>query len=331
MFVVTLLLAELVSWMRAQSGTSSLRALLYMDEVFGFFPPVANPPAKTPMLTLLKQARAYGLGVVLATQNPVDLDYKGLANAGTWFLGRLSTERDKARVIEGLEGVAAGAGFDRATLDATLSALPARTFLLRNVHEDAPVVFQSRWALSYLAGPLTREQIRKLAPKSPRLRPRPSRARSEAKPSEVTRTLASARSAASATTRPAAPAGVPERFLPVTQPRPRRSTLLYRPALLGVASLHYALAKAGVDCWQKAAWLAPLDAHERSETVGRRRASSATPHPNSTPSPPRTRASPSCPTAAARAASYDKWRKMLATQLYRDRALVLLRCDESRR
>ena len=125
MFFVTLLLNELVAWMRGQSGTSSLRALLYMDEVFGFFPPVANPPAKTPMLTLLKQARAYGLGCVLATQNPVDLDYKGLANAGTWFLGRLQTERDKARVIEGLEGASAAAGksFDKQAMERTLAGL----------------------------------------------------------------------------------------------------------------------------------------------------------------------------------------------------------------
>src|SRR6187551_740492 len=154
MFVVTLVLNEVVGWMRRQSGTSSLRALLYMDEIFGFFPPTANPPSKPPMLTLLKQARAYGLGVVLATQNPVDLDYKGLANAGTWFLGRLQTERDKARVLEGLEGAsaAAGASFDRQKLEATLSWLGNRVFLLHDVHENEPVVFQSRWALSYLRG-----------------------------------------------------------------------------------------------------------------------------------------------------------------------------------
>ena len=111
MFFVTLLLNELLAWTRSQPGTSSLRALLYMDEIFGFFPPTAMPPSKTPMLTLLKQARAYGVGCVLATQNPVDLDYKGLANAGTWFIGRLQTERDKARVLEGLEGASSTAGF----------------------------------------------------------------------------------------------------------------------------------------------------------------------------------------------------------------------------
>ncbi|MFH1922894.1 MAG: ATP-binding protein, partial [Planctomycetota bacterium] len=164
MFFVTILLNEVLAWVRSQPGTSSLRALLYMDEVFGYFPPVANPPSKKPMLTLLKQARAYGLGVVLATQNPVDLDYKGLSNTGTWFLGRLQTERDKARVLEGLEGasVQAGATFNRQEMEATLAGLGNRVFLMNNVHEDRPVVFQTRWVLSYLRGPLTRQQIRRL-------------------------------------------------------------------------------------------------------------------------------------------------------------------------
>jgi hypothetical protein len=164
MFVVSLLLAQVLSWMRAQRGTTTLRAMLYMDELFGFLPPTANPPSKTPLLTLLKQARAYGLGLVLATQNPVDLDYKALANAGTWFLGRLQTERDKARVLDGLEGVAAGSGtgLDRASFDRLLSSLDKRVFLLHNVHAPAPEVFQTRWAMSYLRGPLGREEIRRL-------------------------------------------------------------------------------------------------------------------------------------------------------------------------
>lgn len=318
MFVVTLLLSELVSWMRAQPGTSSLRALLYMDEVFGFFPPVANPPAKTPMLTLFKQARAYGLGVVLATQNPVDLDYKGLANAGTWFLGRLSTERDKARVIEGLEGVAAGAGFDRASLDSTLSALPGRTFLLRNVHEDEPVVFQSRWALSYLAGPMTREQIRKLAPTITEAPPAivASAQRGEAERSH--------QGAVASATRPSAPAAIAERFLPATS---GPGAIVYRPALLGVASLHYALAKAGVDCWQKCAWLAPLDATSAAAPWdGASEIGDAAPGLDAEPAANATFAE--LPTAAARAESYEKWRKALAAQLYRDRALVLLRSSD---
>jgi hypothetical protein len=164
MFFVALLLNEIYGWIRTQSGTTSLRAILYMDEIFGFFPPVAEPPSKRPMLNLLKQARAFGLGVVLATQNPVDLDYKGLANTGTWFLGRLQTERDKQRVLEGLEGAAAAqsASFDRKSMEELLAGLTNRVFLMNNVHEDGPVVLESRWAMSYLRGPLTRDQIRVL-------------------------------------------------------------------------------------------------------------------------------------------------------------------------
>ena len=165
MFFVSMLLNELISWMRAQQGTSSLRAILYMDEIFGYMPPVANPPSKTLFLTLLKQARAYGLGLVLATQNPVDLDYKGLSNTGTWFIGRLQTERDKARVMEGLEGASDG-NFNKQAMERTLAGLGKRRFLLHNVHEDAAVVFGTRWVLSYLAGPLTRDHIRTLMHKA---------------------------------------------------------------------------------------------------------------------------------------------------------------------
>jgi hypothetical protein len=161
MFFVSMLLNEIIAWMRAQPGTSSLRAILYMDEIFGFMPPVANPPTKSLFLTLLKQARAYGLGLVLATQNPVDLDYKGLSNTGTWFIGRLQTERDKARVMEGLEGASQG-DFDKQAMEQRLAGLGKRRFLLHNVHEDEPVVFGTRWVMSYLAGPLTRDHIRTL-------------------------------------------------------------------------------------------------------------------------------------------------------------------------
>ncbi len=164
MFFVTLLLEQIVTWVRQQSGTTSLRALLYFDEVFGFFPPVAEPPSKRPLLTLLKQARAFGFGVVLTTQNPVDLDYKGLTNAGTWFIGKLQTERDKLRVLDGLESASTEAGgtLDRRQLDRAISALRSRVFLLHNVHQDHPVIFHTRWAMSYLRGPLTRTQVREL-------------------------------------------------------------------------------------------------------------------------------------------------------------------------
>ena len=127
--MVTLVLSKLVTWMRGLPGTSDLRALVYMDEVFGFVPPTAAPPAKKPILTILKQARAFGVGMVLATQNPVDLDYKAMSNAGTWLVGRLQTERDKERVLEGLRSAAGGT--DVATLDeaiggARAAAVPAR-------------------------------------------------------------------------------------------------------------------------------------------------------------------------------------------------------------
>ena len=164
-FFVTMLLQQVLSWMRQLSGTTSLRCMLYFDEVFGYFPPYpANPPSKQPLLSLLKTARAFGVGVVLTTQNPVDLDYKGLTNAGTWFIGKLQTDRDKARLLEGLEGVVAEAGtmLDRCYLDRLTSSLDSRVFILHNVHEDQPVLFKTRWALSYLRGPMTRRQIRAL-------------------------------------------------------------------------------------------------------------------------------------------------------------------------
>jgi uncharacterized protein DUF87 len=168
MFFVSLLLNEVVAWMRLQRGTSTLRAILYIDEMMGYLPPVAMPASKPPLLVLLKQARAFGLGLTLATQNPVDLDYKALANAGTWFLGRLQTERDKARLLDGLEGAnaASGQGFDRETTDRLLSGLEKRTFLLHNVHETGPVLFKTRWTLSYLRGPLGRDELARLAPRS---------------------------------------------------------------------------------------------------------------------------------------------------------------------
>jgi hypothetical protein len=162
MFFVALLLVEILNWTRRQPGTTNLRALVYFDEVFGYLPPhPANPPTKVPLMTLLKQARAFGVGVLLATQNPVDLDYKALSNAGTWFVGKLQTERDKARLLEGLEGVAAERGTlsDRGYLEGVISALKNRVFLLHNIHQPKPIVFQSRWALSFLRGPMSREQI----------------------------------------------------------------------------------------------------------------------------------------------------------------------------
>lgn len=161
MFFVTLLYGAVETWMRAQSGTGSLRALVYFDEIFGYLPPVGNPPSKEPMLRLLKQARAFGVGMVLATQNPVDIDYKALSNAGTWFIGKLGTDQDKQRLLDGLES-AMGTGLVRSEYDRMISGLGKRVFLLRNVHEKQPVQFQTRWAMNYLAGPITRTRIGEL-------------------------------------------------------------------------------------------------------------------------------------------------------------------------
>ncbi len=272
MFFVTILLNEVVAWMRAQPGTSSLRALLYMDEVFGYFPPSANPPAKTPMLTLLKQARAYGLGVVLATQNPVDLDYKGLSNAGTWFIGRLQTERDKARVLDGLEGAstAAGAVFDRQKMDQILSGLGKRVFLMNNVHEDQPVVFQSRWALSFLRGPLSREQIQTLMARRKGAKSQaavsgaaPASAPADAKTGATAaappmQVAAPAKVAQDASGRPVLPPEIPEFFLPQRKSLPAGSTLCYHPALLGTARVHFVQSKSNIDVWENVSLTAPL-------------------------------------------------------------------------
>ncbi len=243
MFFVSLLLNQIVGWMRAQNGTSSLRAMFYMDEIFGFLPPTANPPSKRPMMTLLKQARAYGLGCLLATQNPVDLDYKALSNIGTWFLGRLQTERDKARVLDGLEGAAStqGSGFNRREMDRLLSGLGNRVFLMNNVHEDGPVLFHVRWVMSFLAGPMTRGQIKTLMdPKRDAFEKstpaEPVAANPMAMPSAAPSTATSSR--------PVVGAGVNEVFLSASG---SGGDILYQPHLLREGIVHFTSTKAGVD------------------------------------------------------------------------------------
>jgi len=260
MFVVTLIANELVAWMRRQPGTTSLRALFYMDEVFGFFPPSAMPPSKLPLLMLMKQARAFGLGVVLATQNPVDLDYKGLGNAGTWFIGRLQTERDKARVIEGLLGSEAGGGLDRAGYEALMSNLTQRTFLMRNVHDDAPVLFRTRWALSYLRGPLTLAEIRGDGgiARWPRRRAGCGWSRGGRLDVRLCQPgrAPGARADAAASVRPVVQHGVtsassPGRLAPIRcATRPDRRPVRAR----------YVHAKAGLDAWESTYYLAPVTA-----------------------------------------------------------------------
>ena len=161
MFFVTILLNQILAWMRRQEGTTSLKALLYMDEIFGYFPPQANPPSKQPMLTLLKQARSFGIGVILSTQNPVDIDYKGLSNIGTWFIGRLQTKQDIEKVIDGLSS-ASEKGLNKQELSLALGTLAKRNFIMKNINEESIKTFETRWALSYLKGPLSKDAIKKL-------------------------------------------------------------------------------------------------------------------------------------------------------------------------
>ena len=319
MFIVTLVLNEVISWMRNQSGTSSLRAILYMDEIFGYFPPTANPPSKIPMLTLLKQARAFGLGCVLATQNPVDLDYKGLANCGTWLIGRLQTERDKARVIEGLESALAGTGsMDRSTLDKLMSALTQRVFLMRNVHQDAPYLMKSRWALSFLRGPLTGPEItRVMAGKRGAAAPAST---STASPSAAP---AATSVAAPVTARPAIPGDVTEYFL---EGRSGQPVAEYRPMVMGLAKLHFVDAKLGLDQWDTTAWLAPLGDDGKSVDWA---AGSAHPDLKArlSKSPATGAAFADLPGAAMRAANYTAWGKSLTSHLYEQTRAEVFFCD----
>ena len=251
MFFVTIFLGELLAWMRAQAGTGSLRALFYMDEVYGYFPPTAKPPSKPPMLTLLKQARAFGLGIILATQNPVDLDYKGLSNMGTWFLGRLQTQRDKDRVLDGLEGASMqqGSAFDRPAMERSLSALGNRVFLMNNVHDDGPTIFQSRWALSFLRGPLSRDQISKLMTEK----------RKAAQQNGTARSLGGSGGTAKVSgSRPIVPSDITEKFLIPTKVAGGKNKTMYRPAILCQSSIHFVKSTAGVDYWEDVQYMVDI-------------------------------------------------------------------------
>ncbi len=283
MFFVTLLLNQVLTWMRSQSGTTSLRAVLYMDEIFGYFPPVANPPCKTPLLTLLKQARAFGLGIVLATQNPVDIDYKGLSNAGTWFIGRLQTERDKMRVLEGLqsaaqEAVSSSRSNSSVSLSETLSRLGDRVFLMNNVHENAPVIFKTRFTMSYLRGPLNRRQIKDLmdplkvkvsnqgSVKNDSLgQPQPFAAEVSQSPSQGSAALATANKATapgatSSAKKPVVAPEIAQLFIPSDvasfSDKPQG---VYRPFLLAAATVRYLDSKLGLDYTVNKCFLVPCD------------------------------------------------------------------------
>lgn len=321
MFFVSLLLNQVLSWVRAQSGTTSLRAILYMDEIFGYFPPVANPPSKKPLLTLLKQARAFGLGVVLATQNPVDLDYKGLANTGTWFIGRLQTERDKARVIEGLEGAASesGRGFDKQAMEQTLAGLGNRVFLMNNVHDEQPVLFQTRWTLSYLRGPLARTQIkqlmdpRKVTPASvPAAAPPPPGAPA---PTPLATGYPKAANAA-----PVLPPDVPQFYIPTRS----GGSVAYQPILLGAAQIHFLDTKAKVDETRQLVFTTPL----RDDPAGPDwdQAEEAEIELSELEKEPADGASfNELPAIATKPKSYAAWQKNFASWLFRTQKIDLYR------
>lgn len=329
MFVVSLLLNEIVGWMRSQRGTSSLRAMIYFDEIFGFLPPVANPPSKPPLLMLLKQARAFGLGVVVATQNPVDLDYKALSNTGTWMLGRLQTDRDKARVLDGLEGAAntSGSGFNRADMDRLLSGLGKRQFLLHNVHDSHPVVFETRWTLSYLRGPLGRDEVRRLAgatdvPKVPGVPnvPEVKKPPPVTKPLEPVGTPGTLGTAASSP--PVLDPAIDQFFVPTGGGR-------LVPMVLGAARVSYSDAKNGIDETRDVTLVTPIgngaiavnwDQAEPADfsvnDLGKTRPAEATFAP--------------VPTAAAKAKSYAGWQKDFATWVAQSQSIELLRSPSSK-
>ena len=269
MFFVTLLLSAVETWMRTQSGSPSLRAILYMDEIYGYLPPLRNPPSKQPLLRMLKQARAFGLGLLLATQNPVDVDYKALSNAGTWFIGKLQTEQDKNRLLDGLES--ASGGISRIVFDKLISSLGKRVFVLHNIHARQPELLQTRSTMNFLAGPLTRNQIPALnklanadsarqaqvmAPRdTPVVEPAPTLRPSTSQSQPPTARIQSS------STKPPIPAWIREYFLPQNYSLPEAFSaaqktmpaevmidgVIYRPTLLASAEVHVLDRKHGVD------------------------------------------------------------------------------------
>ena len=322
MFFTALLLNEILAWMRTQAGTSSLRAMLYMDEIYGYFPPVKNPPAKAPLLTLLKQARAYGLGVVLSTQNPVDLDSKGLSNTGTWFIGRLQTENDKERVMAGLEGAAAGSEFDRRRMNETLSGIGKRVFLLHNVHDSEPVVFETRWVLSYLAGPMTREQIKRLTGSMATASmtvtseiPAASVVKASAEPLHHSPAKPSPGSSAA----PVYPPELTVYYLPASG---AGQGVTYVPAVGGWATVHYSSRRYNVDQSESFATAAPLESGpvpvdwDRTVDIGL--------DPTAIESKPLAGAAyTNLPAIGKQSKAYDKWRKDLRRWVRQNRPLII--------
>jgi hypothetical protein len=323
MFFVSLLLNQLLGWMRSQNGTTSLRALFYMDEIFGYLPPTANPPSKKPMITLLKQGRAFGLGCLLATQNPVDLDYKALSNIGTWFLGRLQTERDKLRVLDGLEGAAGSqnAKFDRSSMEKLISGLGNRVFLMNNVHDDAPTLFHVRWVMSYLTGPLARTQIKALMdPKRGEFETRPSSSSPDdggfAGMPGLTPTAPEKAKGA----RPVVGAGVKEIFVP---PAGNADDIIYKPHLLRTGVVHFSSAKIGVDGSATVRFVNPIKPDKIDLSVSLPPPLKLDPENSQ---PPEEASFSELPGFAMNAANYKQVEKTFTEELYREQRLEVFSC-----
>jgi hypothetical protein len=320
MFFVTMLLNEVLSWVRSQPGTGSLRAILYMDELFGYLPPIANPPSKAPLLTLLKQARAYGLGLVLSTQNPGDLDYKALSNAGTWFIGRLQTERDKERVLAGLEGAAAAGKFDRARTEQILAGLGQRIFYLHSVHNDEPVIFSTRWVLSYLSGPLTRDQISSLT-SAETVTEKVQTPYDNIPQKQDIDTLNDNRTESSKSTPPVLPPQIKQVYLPATGMDPKN--IVYVPSVIGAADVLYSNAKLGVSVSKNYTLLAPL--HDGPIPLDWSEAEQIEINLRDLDSGPVEGAHyANFPDAASNARSYEDWKKLLNQFIRTNLSLKLL-------
>lgn len=327
MFFVSLLLTRLLSWVRRQSGTTSVRAILYMDEVLGYFPPVKNPPSKPPLIALLKQARAFGLAVVLATQNPVDLDYKALGNTGTWFIGRLQTERDKLRVLEGLETAAdaGGLSFDSARIDKLLSSLSRRVFLMNNVHEDGPLLFESRWTLSWLRGPLSRSELKLLCAPAKDTPKQPA----SGKESGVTTGASAEEPASRKKSPPMLPPDISVRYAPIRKATVQDARIVYKPMLLSRADIRFTDTKSGTDITRPLTFFTLMKGEtdpvnwEKCFTVDMQESVLKT-------APDSNVEFADLPAAAANAHSYLQWKKEFVAHVLESQKLELFRCTVSK-
>lgn len=317
MFFVSLLMNQILSWTRSQPGTNSLRALVYMDEIFGFLPPVENPPSKLPMLSLLKQARAFGVGMVFATQNPVDLDYKALSNTGTWFIGRLQTEQDKSRLLDGLESASAGESglFSRKSIEKIISSLDNRVFLMNNTHESSPEIFQTRWALSYLRGPMTRDDIKILM--------KPIREASSSGMQNMTSTpRVIEQTGQHSTQQPSIPPNISNYFIPIRGNASLGKIILYSPNLLGVAKVNFLNSKTNLSTSRTVSFITPVTESaisinwESAELID-------VPAADLENNPQNNAYFTDLPSAALQATNYTSWNREFSAWLYGNQILEL--------